>query len=236
MQPTSPTRNAPTRNAPTYNAQRSRMTRGQQRAWDRNWDRGGRDVVNLPAGPLDTAGWFGRTAPVVLEIGSGMGESTVSMARDAPDVDHLAVEVYQPGLAQLLLRIEQAGITNLRLVRGDAQTLLTEHVAPGSLHAVRIYFPDPWPKRRHHKRRLVSPTVVALVTSRLEVGGTLHLATDWESYAAEMLAVCGGEPGLRNTAPTNGFAARPAWRPVTKFEQRARDDGRTVRDLLFTRA
>ncbi|HEY6425167.1 MAG TPA: tRNA (guanosine(46)-N7)-methyltransferase TrmB [Pseudonocardiaceae bacterium] len=211
------------------------MTRGQQRAWDRSWDRLGAEVADLPEGPLDIAGWFGRDAPVVLEIGSGMGESTVSMACDAPALDHLAVEVYLPGLAQLLLRIEHAGIPNLRLLRGDAQTLLTEHIAPSRLHAVRIYFPDPWPKRRHHKRRLVHPEFVALVTSRLAVGGTLHLATDWEPYAAEMLAACTAEPALRNTA-RDGYTVRPQWRPVTKFEQRARDEGRTVRDLLFTRA
>ncbi|MDQ3761590.1 MAG: tRNA (guanosine(46)-N7)-methyltransferase TrmB [Actinomycetota bacterium] len=224
----------------SYYPQRSRMTIGQQRAWERNWDRWGADVRDLPNGPLDTAGWFGRTAPIVLEIGSGMGESTASMALAAPDVNHLAVDFYQPGLAQLLLRIEREKITNLRLLRGDAHTLLTEHVAPGSLHAVRIYFPDPWPKRRHHKRRLVRPEFVALVASRLEVGGTLHLATDWESYAEEMLVACSAEPALRNAAAgggnsPHGFAPRPAWRPVTKFEQRARDEGRVVRDLLFTR-
>jgi len=212
------------------------MTIGQQRAWDRTWGRWGAEVPDLPDGPVDAAGWFGRAAPVVLEIGSGMGESTASMAMAAPDVDHLAVEIYQPGLAQLLLRIEQAEISNLRLLRGDAYTVLSEHVAASSLHAVRIYFPDPWPKRRHHKRRLVQPELVALVTSRLAVGATLHLATDWEPYAQEMLAACIAEPGLRNTAdPLRGFATRPAWRPVTKFEQRARDDGRVVRDLLFVR-
>jgi len=218
----------------TIYPQRARMTIGQQRAWDRCWDRWGANVADLPDGPLDAAGWFGRTAPIVLEIGSGMGESTAAMALEAPDVDHLAVEIYQPGLAQLLLRIEQAEISNLRLLRGDAYTVLHEHVAASSLHAVRIYFPDPWPKRRHHKRRLVRPELVALVTSRLAVGATLHLATDWEPYAQEMLAACVAEPGLRNTAP-DGFAARPAWRPVTKFEQRARDEGRVVRDLLFAR-
>ena len=218
----------------TIYPQRARMTTGQQRAWDRNWGRWGADVADLPDGPLDAAGWFGRAAPVVLEIGSGMGESTAVMAMAAPDVDHLAVEIYQPGLAQLLLRIEQAEISNLRLLRGDAYTFLHEHVAAGSLHAVRIYFPDPWPKRRHHKRRLVRPELVALVTSRLAVGATLHLATDWEPYAQEMLAACVAEPGLRNTAQ-HGFATRPAWRPVTKFEQRARDEGRVVRDLLFAR-
>jgi len=210
------------------------MTTGQQRAWDRNWAQWGADVTDLLDGPLDAAGWFGRTAPVVLEIGSGMGESTASMALAAPGVDHVAVEIYQPGLAQLLLRIEQAEITNLRLLRGDAYAVISEHVATGSLQGVRVYFPDPWPKRRHHKRRLVQPEFVALVTSRLARGATLHLATDWAPYAEEMLAACVAEPALRNTASQN-FAPRPDWRPVTKFEQRARDEGRMVRDLLFAR-
>ena len=223
----------------TIYPQRGRMTPGQQRAWERAWDRWGADVLDLPAGPLDTAGWFGRTAPVVLEIGSGMGETTAAMALGAPEIDHLAVEVYQPGLAQLLLRIEHTQITNLRLLRGDAFKLLDEHLAPGSLRAVRIYFPDPWPKRRHHKRRLVDSELVALVASRLIPGGTLHLATDWEPYAEEMLAVCLAEPALHNTAPGEGtlagFVPRPAWRPVTKFEQRAHEELRVVRDLLFVR-
>lgn len=188
----------------------------------------------MPAGPLDTAAWFGRAAPVVLEIGSGMGESTAMMAAQSPDIDHLAVEVYQPGLAQLLLRAEQASLTNLRLLRGDAQELLVEHIAPDSLHGVRIYFPDPWPKRRHHKRRLVRPEFVRLAASRLARGGTLHLATDWEPYAAEMLAACTGTAALRNAAG-DGFSERPASRPVTKFEQRALDDGRPIRDLIFIR-
>lgn len=214
--------------------QRARMTSGQHRAWERSWERWGADVIDLPDGPLDTTGWFGRGAPIVLEIGSGMGESTASMALAEPETDHLAVEVYQPGLAQLLLRIEQAQITNLRLLRGDAYSLLCDHIAAGSLDAVRIYFPDPWPKRRHHKRRLINPEFVALAASRLVPDGTLHLATDWEPYAEEMLAACTTEPTLHNTAA--GFVTRPVWRPVTKFEQRARDDGRAVRDLLFTRS
>lgn len=191
-------------------------------------------MAELPEGPLDIEGWFGRAAPVVLEIGSGMGETTAEMALAAPQLNHLAVEVYQPGLAQLLMRIERAGLTNLRLLRGDAHTVLTRHIAPDSLHGVRIYFPDPWPKRRHHKRRLVRPEFVALVASRLSVGGTLHLATDWECYAQEMLAACSAEPLLRNRA-AEGFAPRPPWRPVTKFERRALAEGRTVHDLLFTR-
>jgi tRNA (guanine-N7-)-methyltransferase len=217
----------------TIYPQRMRMTTGQQRAWDRSWPRWGANISDLPEGPLDIAGWFGRTAPIVLEIGSGMGEATASMALAAPDVDHLAVEVYRPGLAQLLLRIEQAQITNLRLLHGNAYSLLHDHVPKGSLHAVRIYFPDPWPKRRHHKRRLIDSEFVALVASRLVTGGTLHLATDWESYAQQMLAVCTAESTLCNTAAE--FATRPLWRLVTKFEQRAREEGRVVRDLLFTR-
>jgi tRNA (guanine-N7-)-methyltransferase len=219
----------------SYAQQRAgRMTSGQLRAWERNWAQLGRQINELPEGPLDIAAWFGRDAPVVLEIGSGMGESTAIMAAQAPGVDHLAVEVYQPGLAQLLLRAEQAGIANLRLLRGDAQELLTEHIAAQRLHGVRIYFPDPWPKRRHHKRRLVRPEFVRLVASRLAPGGTLHLATDWEPYAAEMLAACTAEPALRNAADA-GYAELPASRPVTKFEQRALDEGRTVRDLIFSR-
>jgi tRNA (guanine-N7-)-methyltransferase len=219
----------------TIYPQRARMTTGQQRAWERRWEQWGTDLAELPDGPLGTAEWFGRAAPVVLEIGSGMGESTASMALDAPELDHLAVEVYQPGLAQLLLRIEQAGITNLRLLRGDAYQLLHGHLTARSLHAVRIYFPDPWPKRRHHKRRLVTSEFVTLVASRLAPGAMLHLATDWEPYAEEMLAVCTEEGALQNTAADERYAARPAWRPVTKFERRAQDEGRVVRDLLFTR-
>jgi tRNA (guanine-N7-)-methyltransferase len=213
------------------------MTAGQHRAWERHWSRFGRHIAELPPGPLDVTGWFGRSAPVVLEIGSGMGESTAAMAALEPDIDHLAVEVYQPGLAQLLLRVEHAAITNLRLLRGDAHDLLTAHIAPERLDGVRIYFPDPWPKRKHHKRRLITPEFVGLVASRLAPGATLHLATDWEPYAAQMLAACRGEASLRNTAgeELGGYAPRPPWRPVTKFEQRALDEGRVVRDLLFTR-
>jgi len=143
------------------------MTTGQERAWERSWEQWGTDLADLPDGPLATAEWFGRVAPVVLEIGSGMGESTALMALDAPEFGHLAVEVYQPGLAQLLLRIEQCGITNLRLLRGDAYQLLHKHLTEESLHAVRIYFPDPWPKRRHHKRRLIQPEFLDLAASRL---------------------------------------------------------------------
>jgi tRNA (guanine-N7-)-methyltransferase len=218
---------------------RARLTEGQQAAWDRSWHVRGRDVTALLDGGIayDPAAWFGRSAPLVLEIGSGMGESTAAMAAAAPDVDHIAVEVFEPGLAQLLMRIEAAGLTNLALLRGDAVALLRERVPAGSLDGVRIYFPDPWPKRKHRKRRLVQPGVVALVASRLRPGGTLHLATDWDDYATQMRSVCAGEPLLENTASdeSDGWIARPEWRPVTKFEQRARVEGRDVHDLLFRR-
>lgn len=207
------------------------MTAGQQRAWERLWPSWGRVVRELPDGPIDFAGWFDREAPVVLEIGSGMGEATSQLAAAAPETNYVAVEVYEAGLGQLMLRAEQLGVENLRLLHGDAVVLLTEHVAAESLSAVRIFFPDPWPKKRHHKRRLVQPPFVKLVASRMAPGATLHLATDWEDYAEQMLEVCSAEPTLRNTF--DGWAPRPGFRPVTKFEQRAREEGRESRDLIF---
>lgn len=207
------------------------MTAGQERAWQRLWPRWGRSVSELEAGPIDFDAWFGRCAPVVLEIGSGMGETTSQLASAAPEVNYVAVEVYEAGLGQLMLRAEQLDVTNLRLLHGDAVVLLGEHVAPASLAAVRIFFPDPWPKKRHHKRRLIQPDFVSLVASRLASGGTLHLATDWADYAEQMLQVCSAEPGLRNRF--EGWAPRPQWRPVTKFERRAEEEGRISRDLIF---
>jgi tRNA (guanine-N7-)-methyltransferase len=214
-----------------------RMTVGQERAWERRWPELGRQIGDLPDGPLDTAAWFGREAPVLLEIGSGMGETTSQLAAAAPELNYLAVEVYQPGLAQLLLRAEALGLTNLRLLRGDALDLLERHVAPGSLAGLRLYFPDPWPKKRHHKRRLVRPAFLALVASRLAPGAVVHMATDWADYADQMMTVLSGEPLLRNqhADEPGGWAPRPAWRPVTKFESRANEEGRISRDLMFVR-
>lgn len=221
----------------SYVQRGERMTAGQQRAWDRQWADLGADVGELPAGGLDTGAWFGRSAPLVLEIGSGMGETTARLAAAAPEVDHLAVEVYKPGLAQLLLRAESLELANLRLLRGDAVVLLREHLAPSSLAGVRIFFPDPWPKKRHHKRRLVQPGVVELIASRLAPGGYLHLATDWGNYAEQMREVCDAEPALRNrhADAAGGWAPRPSWRPVTKFENRAHDEGRVIHDLIYER-
>lgn len=229
---------APARNGIVSFAQRGeRMTVGQQRAWDTHWARLGREVTALPDGPLDLAGWFGREAPVLLEIGSGMGETTAALAKAAPELNYLAVEVYRPGLAQLMMRAQSLDIVNLRLVRGDAVLLLDEHIPGGALAGARIFFPDPWPKNRHHKRRLIQPGFVALLAGKLAPGARLHLATDWEHYAEQMMAVCSAEPLLRNVyaQEPDGWAPRPDWRPVTKFENRARDEGRVSHDLIFER-
>lgn len=224
---------------PSYVHHRARFTAGQQRAWDRWWPVLGHEVPDLVSGvePFDPPAWFGRTAPLVLEIGSGMGETTVALAAAAPDIDHLAVEVFEPGLAQLLMRISEAGLRNLIPLRGDAVALLAERVPPDSLAGIRVFFPDPWPKRRHHKRRLIQHEFVALAARRLRPGGTLHLATDWSDYAVQMRDVCEAEPMLANAAGHggDGWAPRPDWRPVTKFEQRARAAGRDIRDLDYRR-
>jgi tRNA (guanine-N7-)-methyltransferase len=214
---------------------RARLTEGQQHAWDRDWPRLGREVPELLSGAVgyEPARWFGRTAPVIMEIGSGMGEASATLAAAEPEIDHIAVEVFEPGLAQLLMRIDEAGLTNIALLRGDAVALLRERVPAASLDGLRIWFPDPWPKRRHRKRRLVQPEFVGLAASRLREGAILHLATDWADYAEQMRDVCERQPELINTAGRGNWTARPAWRPLTKFEERARREGRDVRDLLY---
>ena len=179
-------------------------------------------------GTLDAAGLFGRTAPLVLEIGPGMGEATVAAAAADPARDWLAVEAHLPGIAALLLAIDQAGLTNVRVGHGDALELVRRAVAPGSLDEVRAFFPDPWPKARHHKRRLIQPAHVALLRSRLAVGGTLHTATDWPDYAEQMLAALSSDPGLE---PAEALTARP----TTGFERKAQAAGRPTRDLVFRR-
>ena len=226
---------------PSFVHHRARLTAGQQRAWERWWPVLGHEVADLVSGaePFDPPAWFGRSAPLLLEIGPGMGETTVALAAAAPDVDHLAVEVFEPGLAQLLMRITELGLRNVVPLRGDAVALLADRVPPDSLDGIRVFFPDPWPKRRHHKRRLIQPGFVALAARRLRPGGTLHLATDWPDYAGQMREVCDAEPMLANTAGPEGgggWAPRPEWRPVTKFEQRARAEGRPVRDLIYRRS
>jgi tRNA (guanine-N7-)-methyltransferase len=189
--------------------------------------------VEVTGGPLDPAEVFGRRAPLVLEIGSGMGEATAEQAAADPARDHLAVEVHTPGVANLLALIEARGIGNLRVAHGDALDLLRDRLAPASLAAVHAFFPDPWPKQRHHKRRLFQPAHVALLRSRLMPGGVLHTATDLAEYAEVIRDALTADPELVNLHP--GWAPRPADRPRTRYEQRAIDAGRPVFELIFRR-
>jgi tRNA (guanine-N7-)-methyltransferase len=174
---------------------------------------------------------FGRRAPTILEIGFGMGETTASIAQAHPENNYLAIEVHTPGVGSLLKRIAEDGLTNLRLVQHDAVEVLEHMIAPAALAGAHIFFPDPWPKKRHHKRRLIQPGFVALLASRLAPGAYLHAATDWQEYAEQILAVFSAEPALANTAP--GFAPRPDYRPQTKFESRGLKLGHGVWDIIF---
>lgn len=211
----------------TFYPRRGRVSARHEDALTRLWPAFG---VDIRGQRLDLGHLFGRQAPVVLEIGSGMGEATVAMAAADPGRDYLAVEVFPPGLGNLLARVEEAGLANVRVARGDALDLLREMIAPEALDAIHILFPDPWPKARHHKRRLIQPDHVALLRTRLRPGGVLHCATDWPHYAAQMLEVLGADPELRG-----GVVARPGHRPVTKFERRGMEAGRPITDLTFKR-
>jgi tRNA (guanine-N7-)-methyltransferase len=184
-------------------------------------------------GPIDFTALFGRRAPVVLEIGFGMGHTTAEIAAARPETDFIGIEVYTPGVGSLLRTLHATGLGNVRVIQRDAVEVLRDRIAPASLAGVHVYFPDPWPKKRHHKRRLIQPAFVAELAARLVPGGYLHCATDWSPYAAQMLEVLSAEPALANRA--DGYAPRPAWRPLTRFEQRGLRLGHGVWDLMFTR-
>ncbi len=214
----------------SYVLRQSRISRAQQRAHTALLPRYG-----IPFAPrtLDLEQVFGRSAPKILEIGFGMGESTAEIAAAHPECDYLAIEVHTPGVGSLLKRIEAAGLANVRIVQHDAVEVLRSMIAPAGLDGIHVFFPDPWPKKRHHKRRLLQPAVAALLAERLKPGGYVHVATDWEEYAEHILTVLEAEPALVNTA--EGFAERPAYRPLTKFEQRGMKLGHPVRDIVFRR-
>ena len=182
-------------------------------------------------GALDFEQVFGRRAPTILEIGFGMGETTARIAQAHPENNYLGIEVHTPGVGSLLKLIAENALVNLRLVQHDAVEVLEHMIAPASLAGAHIFFPDPWPKKRHHKRRLIQPAFVALLASRLAPGAYLHAATDWEEYAEQILAVFAAEPTLANTAP--GYAPRPDYRPQTKFESRGLKLGHGVWDIVF---
>ena len=179
--------------------------------------------------PLDAAAVYGRTAPLVLEVGSGTGEAAVVMAAADPARDLLAVEVHTPGVATLLRRVQEEGLRNVRVVEGDGLQVLTDALGPGSLDEVRVFFPDPWPKAKHAKRRLVTPTFAALVADRLRPGGRLHVATDWPSYAEQVLEVVGASPDLEVVSRDRGD------RPLTRFERRGIAAGRAIADVVAVR-
>ena len=208
-----------------------RITRAQERALDELLPRFG---IAYAAAPLDLDRVFGRAAPRVLEIGFGNGDSLVALASKSPEIDFIGVEVHPPGIGHCLLAVESLGLSNVRVIAHDAVEVLADQLAAGSLDEVLLYFPDPWPKKRHHKRRIVQPAFAALVASRLRPGGRLRLATDWEPYAAWMLDVLNASPEFTNAAPAGGCIERPE-RDATRFEDRGRRLGHRVFDLEFAR-
>jgi tRNA (guanine-N7-)-methyltransferase len=208
------------------------MTVAQERAWRELWPRYGVEEVDRV---LDLAAVFGREARRTLEIGFGNGESLVALAAEHPERDFLGVEVHRAGVGHLLLRAQAAGVTNLRIVCRDAVEVLRDCIPAGSLDEVLLYFPDPWPKKRHHKRRIVQDAFVSMVADRLRPDGVLRMATDWEPYAVHMLEVAGACPSLANESAGGGYVPRPGSRPVTRFERRGERLGHGVWDLAFRR-
>ena len=190
-------------------------------------------AYGIPYAPqlIDLDAIYGRSAPKILEIGFGMGETTATIATAHPENDYLGIEVHTPGVGSLLKEIGERNLANVRIVQHDAVEVLQNMIAPGTLDGAHIFFPDPWPKKRHHKRRLIQPPLVALLASRLKPGAYLHSATDWQEYAEQILDVFAHEPLLKNTA--DGFALRPDYRPQTKFETRGLKLGHGVWDIIF---
>lgn len=209
-----------------------RVTPAQRRALERL----GPDYLLDPERPFVPGQAFGRAAPVCLEIGFGNGEALLDLAQHHPDRDYLGVEVYLSGIGRLLAGLERAGLTNVRVYHGDAMDVLEHCIGPGQLAAVHVWFPDPWPKKRHHKRRLVQADFLARVCARLAPGGLLHMATDWEAYAEHMRTLANGAPELINQDPQGGFAPGPGGRPVTRFQRRGQALGHRVWDLCYRRA
>lgn len=207
-----------------------RVTDAQRRACEELFPRFG---IPYSRGALDLDRVFGRAAPRILEVGFGMGETTAQIAAAHPENDYLGVEVHTPGVGSLLNRVAQLGLANVRIIQHDAVEVLRDMIAPAALDGAHVFFPDPWPKKRHHKRRLIQPSFVALLVSRIKAGAYVHAATDWQDYAQQIMEVLSAEPLLENT--TGGFAPRPAWRPQTKFESRGLRLGHKVWDIVFRR-
>jgi tRNA (guanine-N7-)-methyltransferase len=222
----------PFRSIRSFVRREGRLTRGQQRALEELWPRYG---VDNDSASLDLATLFGRDNPKVLEIGFGNGKSLAQMATDFPDYDYLGIEVHRPGVGALLLLVEELDLSNVRVICDDAVEVIKHRIPDASLDRVQLFFPDPWHKKRHHKRRILQAEFAELIRQKLKPGGVFHLATDWEDYAQHMMAVMSAAPGYVNEAGEGRFAPRPESRPLTKFEQRGQRLGHGVWDLLFQR-
>ena len=216
----------------SYVKREGRLTKAQQRAIDEFWPTMGIDYQNAP---LNLTEVFGRSAPVVLEIGFGMGKSLVEMAAASPDKDFIGIEVHRPGVGACLAEAGAQSLTNLRIMDHDAVEVLQNMITNNSLSRLQLFFPDPWHKKRHHKRRIVQPEFANLVASKLQIGGHFHMATDWEPYAEHMAEVVNSTSGFTNTAQDGNYVPRPEYRPITKFETRGQKLGHGVWDLIYER-
>jgi len=221
----------PPRKIRSFVRREGRLTTGQQRALQDLWPRFGLETTAA----LDLNTVFGRIAPRALEIGFGNGDVLVTMAANQPETDFIGIEVHRPGVGRLLRELEERALTNVRVIREDAVPVLEKCLADGCLDRLLLFFPDPWHKKRHHKRRIVQPAFLELLASKIKRGGILHMATDWENYAQNMLEVADHSAAFRNCAGNGNFSPRPDYRPVTKFEQRGQRLGHGVWDLLYER-
>ena len=216
----------------SYVKREGRLTKGQEKALADYWPTMGIDYADAPLSLSDV---FGRTAPVVVEIGFGMGKSLVEMAAASPDKDFIGIEVHRPGVGACLSDAGDQGVENLRVMEHDAVEVLKNMIPDGSLSRLQLFFPDPWHKKRHHKRRIVQSEFAELVRTKLAIGGCFHMATDWEAYAEHMAEVMNNAPGYTNTAEEGDYVPRPEYRPITKFESRGQKLGHGVWDLIYER-
>ena len=214
----------------SYVVRSGRMTPGQEKAYEASWSLYG---VEANEQVLDYEKLFGRQAPVIVEIGFGMGDSLIEMATEHPDNDYLGIEVHKPGVGRLLSKISERALTNLRVMQFDAVEVLKNQIPDESLSAVYLFFPDPWHKKRHHKHRIVQDDFIQLIRKKLQLSGQFHMATDWEHYAIQMLDSMKKAPGFKNCAQDGEYIPRPDYRPVTKFERRGERLGHGVWDILF---
>ena len=209
-----------------------RLTKGQEKALEEYWPSKGVEVSDTA---INFKSLFGNTNPVVLEIGFGMGKSLVEMAKAQPDTNFLGIEVHRPGVGACLSYAGELAVNNLRVMEHDAVEVLKQSIQDSALSRLQLFFPDPWHKKRHHKRRIVQPDFITLIAEKMQSGGQLHMATDWEPYAQHMLEIVQQSPLFRNTSPSNDFVPRPDYRPITKFETRGQRLGHGVWDLIFER-